>query len=143
MNVGSSDWDSFQIHNEEYNKTNWELSIIFEDTYISLIKAIRELAYPKYTTGAREFSRDTYSRQIAAAELPIFIMRPLRGQLEQATHSVVDRLRADGDNNVFWLDTSGWLNTDVDFDGWPENRDFFFDGTYASPCVFMMLNNGD
>lgn len=62
------------------------------------------------------------------AEIPIFIMRPFRGQLEQATHTVVDRLRTEGDKNLFWLDTSGWLNTEIDFDGWPEDQDFFLDG---------------
>ena len=136
MNIGNADWDSFQIHNEEYNKTNWELSVVFEDTYISLIKAIRALAYPKYTTGRRDFSRQAYSPQSAVADLPIFIMRPFRGQLEQATHSVVDSLRVDGDKSVFWLDTSGWLNTDVDFDGRPEDQDFFLDGMCASLCLF-------
>ena len=39
-------------------------------------------------------------------------MRPLRGQLEHATQGAVNRLRADGDQHVFWLDTSGWLDPD-------------------------------
>jgi hypothetical protein len=128
MNIGNSDWDSFQMYNEEYNKTKWELGVIFEDTYISFIKAIRTLAYPKYTVGTRDFSRYTYSPQVAVADIPIFIMRPFRGLLEQATHSVVDRLRLDGDKSVFWLDTSGWLNTDIDFDGRTVDQDFFLDG---------------
>lgn len=128
MNIGNSDWDSFQTHNEEYNKTVWELSVSFEETYIAMIKAIRTLAYPKYTTAAVESSRYVYSPQSAGAGIPIFIMRPFRGQLEQATHSVVDRLRKDGDKAIFWLDTSGWLNTGVLFDGRPEDQDFFLDG---------------
>lgn len=128
MNIGSSDWDSFQTHTQEYNKTLWELSVSFEETYITMIQAIRTLAYPKYSAATMDSSRYIYSAQNAAAGVPIFIMRPCRGQLEQATHAVVDRLRRDGDKSVFWLDTSGWLNTEVDFDGRPEDQDFFLDG---------------
>ena len=50
----------------------------------------------------------------APASIPIFVMRPLRGQLEQATQNAVTKLRADGDKAVFWLDTSGWLNPNID-----------------------------
>ncbi|KAL2069198.1 hypothetical protein VTL71DRAFT_15536 [Oculimacula yallundae] len=127
MNVGSSDWDSFQIHTQEYNKTLWELSVGFEETYFTMIQAIRTLAYPKYSAATMDASRYIYSAQNAAGGVPIFIMRPFRGQLEQATHAVVDRLRNNGYKNVFWLDTSGWLNTEVDFDGRPEDQDFFLD----------------
>ncbi|KAK0110012.1 hypothetical protein ONS95_002674 [Cadophora gregata] len=127
MNIGTSDWDSFQTHTQEYNKTLWELSVTFEETYITMIQAIRALAYPKYSAATMDSSRYIYSAQNAAAGVPIFIMRPFRGQLEQATHAVVDRLRTDGDKNVFWLDTSGWLNTEVDFDGRPEDQHFFLD----------------
>lgn len=73
-------------------------------------------------------SRYIHSARYAAAGVPIFVMRPFRGQLEQATHAVVDRLRKDGDKSVFWLDTSGWLNTEVDLDGRAEDQDFFLDG---------------
>jgi hypothetical protein len=103
-----------------------ELSMAFEDTYVSLIRAIRTLAYPKYSAPAIN------SPHSAAAELPIFVMRPFRGQLQQVTHSVVDRLRLEGDLAVFWLDTSGWLNTDIDFDGPAEDQDFFLDGIALS-----------
>ena len=130
MNIGNSDWDSFQTHHQDYNKTIWELTGNFEETYISLIKAIRTLSYPKYSTSHVESSRYVYSPQIAAAGIPIFIMRPFLGQLEQATRSVVDRLRKEGDKAVFWLDTSGWLNTEVQFDGQVEDQDFFLDGIY-------------
>jgi hypothetical protein len=128
MNIGNSDWDSFQTHNQEYNKTIWELSVTYEETYIAMIKAIRTLAYPKYSTATIDSSRYVYSPQTAAAGIPIFIMRPFRGQLEQATHAVVDRLRKEGDKAVFWLDTSGWLNSEVHFDGRAEDQDFFLDG---------------
>ena len=127
MNTGNSDWESFQAHNQEYNKTVWELSVSFEETYIAMIQAIRKLAYPKYSTPTVDSSRYVYSPQTGAG-IPIFIVRPFRGQLEQATHTVVDRLRRDGDKNLFWLDTSGWLNTEIHFDGRPEDQDFFLDG---------------
>ncbi|TVY48089.1 hypothetical protein LOCC1_G002053 [Lachnellula occidentalis] len=127
LNIGNSDWDSFQVHGDRYNRTTWELSIAFEDTYIALVKAIRTLAYPKYSTTTVDSSRYVYSPTSAAAELPIFVMRPFRGQLEQATHAVVERLRREGDRSIFWLDTSGWLNTEVDFEGKAEEQDFFLD----------------
>ena len=133
MNIGNSDWDSVQAHNQEYNKTVWDLSVSFEETYIAMIKAIRTLAYPNYSTAIVDSSRYVYSPQSTGARIPIFIMRPFRGQLEQATHAVVDRLRMEGDNKIYWLDTSGWLNTEVHFDGRPEDQDFFFDG--ISPAI--------
>ncbi|PMD27603.1 hypothetical protein NA56DRAFT_589343 [Hyaloscypha hepaticicola] len=127
MNIGNSDWDSFQAHTQEYNKTLSELSISFEQTYIAMIKAIRTLAYPRYSTTTIDSSRYVYLPQNSGAGIPIFIMRPFRGQLEQATYAVVDRLRKEGDNSLFWLDTSGWLNTEVHFDGRREDQDFFLD----------------
>ncbi|TAQ89660.1 hypothetical protein B7494_g2034 [Chlorociboria aeruginascens] len=99
MNIGNSDWESFQMYEEEYNKTSWELSTIFEDTYVSLIKAIRALAYPESLTSVDSFPYN-YSPRSMPTGLPIFIMRPFRGQLEQATRSVVDRLRAEGDKSL-------------------------------------------
>ncbi|TVY68783.1 hypothetical protein LSUE1_G006151 [Lachnellula suecica] len=129
INIGNSDWDSFQTHRDEYNKTTWDLTLDFEDTYVALVKAIRALAYPQYSaTTAVDASRYIYSPTSAAGGLPIFVMRPFRGQLEQATHSVVERLRGEGDRSVFWLDTSGWLNTDVNLGGKAEEQDFFLDG---------------
>ncbi|KAK8906323.1 hypothetical protein QC760_004915 [Botrytis cinerea] len=126
LNIGNADWESFRIYNEEYNMTTWELSVLFEKTYVSLIKAIRTLAYPKYSGTMAEVSQYDYP-QHRAVDIPIFVMRPFRGQLEQATHSVVDRLQFEGDKSVFWLDTSGWLNTDINFEGRSEDQDFFLD----------------
>lgn len=57
-------------------------------------------------------------------------MRPLRGQLEHVTQSVVGKLRAGGDKAVFWLDTSGWLETDNEFS---QAGDFFFDQHGSRP----------
>jgi hypothetical protein len=128
MNIGNSDWESFQNHQAEYNKTIWELEGEFENTYTSMIKAIRTLAYPKYSSAAMDSSRYLDS-PISVAGVPIFVMRPFRGQLEQVTHSIVQKLRDEGDKAIFWLDTSGWLKTEVDFEGPPEDQDFFLDGT--------------
>ncbi|APA12000.1 hypothetical protein sscle_08g067700 [Sclerotinia sclerotiorum 1980 UF-70] len=126
LNIGNADWESFRIYNEQYNLTTWDLSVLFEETYVSLIKAIRTLAYPKYSSTMAETAQYDYP-QHRAVDIPIFVMRPFRGQLEQSTHSVVDRLQFEGDKSVFWLDTSGWLNTDLDFEGRPEDQDFFLD----------------
>lgn len=132
MNLGNSDWESFQAYSQEYNKSIWDLSVLFEDTYVSLVQKIRRFAYPAYSaTSAHFLNADSFPH--TAGGVPIFVMRPLRGQLEGATHAVVDRLRKDGDKSVFWLDTSGWLDTDVDFEGSAENQDFFLDGIVSPP----------
>jgi hypothetical protein len=74
--------------------------------------------------------------------VPIFVMRPFRGQLEGATHAVVERLRMDGDNAVFWLDTSGWLDTEIDFQGNAANQDFFLnDNTHPLPIILFILTD--
>lgn len=36
----------------------------------------------------------------------------------------------EGDRNVFWLDTSGWLNEDVGGEGMPDEQDFYLDGEF-------------
>lgn len=66
-------------------------------------------------------------------------MRPLRGQLEQATQNAVAKLRADGDKSVFWLDTSGWLDPGVDSD---EVGDFFLDDT-VTPSRWRLTEQGN
>lgn len=132
INIGSSDDSSFNDHAPDYNKTRWDLSESFETTYVSLIKAIRGLAYPKHPSvlqNERSGAPGTVP-SIAPTAIPIFVMRPLRGQLEQATQNAVAKLRADGDKAVFWLDTSGWLDTSVDD---LEGPDFFYDGTGVPP----------
>lgn len=126
MNLGNTDWQSFQMHGDEYNKTIWNMTVEFEDTYVTLIKAIRALAYPEMPTMVDRGVSGQIQQQ-HRGPLPIFVMRPFRGQLEQATLSVVNRLRLEGDKFVFWLDTSGWLNTEIDFQGHVEDQDFFLD----------------
>ncbi|KAI9716817.1 MAG: hypothetical protein M1812_005157 [Candelaria pacifica] len=128
INVGASDHYSFDKYLSEYNEPAWNLSERFEDTYVSLIKAIRELAYPKHP--AAMSGDNAYAPSTAPASIPIFVMRPLRGQLEHATQGVVNRLRADGDKSVFWLDTSGWLETDATIS---EDQDFFLDESASTP----------
>ena len=68
-------------------------------------------------------------------------MRPLRGELEEATQNVVARLRADGDKATFWLDTSGWLDPQStrDQDG---GGDFFLDGA-ADPPKWRLTEQGN
>ena len=126
INLGDSDFNSFNEHASKYNKTLWDLSESFETTYVSLVKAIRGLAYPKHPSILQSERSGTpgVASSIAPAAIPIFVMRPLRGQLEQATQNAVARLRADGDKAVFWLDTSGWLDASTDESDTP---DFFHD----------------
>ncbi len=132
MNLGGSDDKSFNDHESEYNKTLWELSESFETTYVSLIKAIRGLAYPKHPSilQSERIGSAGIVASIVPAVIPIFVMRPLRGELEQATQNAVAKLRADGDKAVFWLDTSGWLDASVDD---LEGPDFFYDSTGIPP----------
>lgn len=132
INIGGSDDSSFHDHASDYNKTLWELSQSFETTYVSLIKAIRGLAYPKHPSVLQSEKTGIPGMvpSIAPASIPIFVMRPLRGQLEQATQNTVAKLRADGDKAVFWLDTSGWLDTSADD---LEGPDFFYDDISVPP----------
>lgn len=130
LNLGDSDSASFDEHGAEYNISSWSLSQRFEDSYVSLIKAIRQLSYPKHpsTVYATSSSSTVDSPYLAAAPIPIFVMRPFLGQLEHAIQNVVNRLRADGDKSVFWLDTSGWLDPE---DSKSDDRDFFLDESVA------------
>ena len=132
INIGASDHSSFDGYAPEYNKTLWELSENFETTYVSLIKAIRGLAYPKHPSILQSEKNGTPGMvpSKAPAVIPIFVMRPLRGQLEQATQNAVAKLRADGDKAVFWLDTSGWLDISTEDMKGP---DFFYDDTVKPP----------
>ena len=82
------------------------------------MKGVRRLAYPKHPA-VLQSENSGYPGAIppnTPAAIPIFILRPLRGQLEQATQNVVAKLRADGDKSVFWLDTSGWLDPESNID---------------------------
>ena len=124
LNIGSADDASFKEYQQDYDKSYFDLSSRFEATYISLVKGIRRLAYPKHPAiiHSERLGSPGIIPPNTPAAIPIFIMRPFRGQLEQATQNVVALLRADGDKSVFWLDTSGWLDPD------PESgRDFYLD----------------
>lgn len=113
MNLGASDFYSFENHLDEYNKTGGELFRSFEDTYVSLVKAVRNLAYPQHPAviEMERLGLEAYADNDAPANIPIFIMRPFNGELEHATQNAVKRLRDEGDKSVFWLDTTGWLDT--------------------------------
>jgi len=104
--------NSFEGNATDYHKSLRELRSTFEDTYVSLVKAIRNLAYPVHpsTIESQRLGLETEVDANAPANIPIFIMRPFNGELEHATQQTVNRLRDDGDKSVFWLDTSGWLD---------------------------------
>ena len=141
FNLGTSDYYSLENHASEYNRTSWELFERFEDSYVSLVKAIRQLAYPKHPDIDTTPSSSSYatSPEIAPAAIPIFLMRPFRGHFEHATQSAVKRLREDGDSSVFWLDTSGWLNLE---DTTSEDKDFQLDEA-DSPSRWRLTERGN
>ncbi|KAL8883373.1 MAG: hypothetical protein Q9192_007208, partial [Flavoplaca navasiana] len=135
LNLGNSDKASFDEYASEYNKTAWDLAERFEDTYVSLIKAIRTLAYPKHPSTIQS-ERSGYSIYIPnsiPAAVPIFIMRPLRGELEHATQNIVNRIRSAGDKYVYWLDTSGWLDPNSSLDPETSTQDFYLDVSVKTP----------
>ena len=119
----------------------WDLSQRFEDSYVSLVKAIRQLAYPRHpsTVYATPSSISVDRAYIAPAPVPIFVMRPFLGQLEHATQNAVTRLRVDGDKSVFWLDTSGWLEP---VDTTSDDGDFFLDDS-VSPARRRLSRQGN
>lgn len=47
-------------------------------------------------------------RKRAYKSVPIFVLRPLDGALEQESWRVVNELRKAGDMQVHWIDTSSW-----------------------------------
>ena len=139
LNLGNSDWESFST--QGYEESIWDLSLIFEDAYVSLIRAIRTKAYPKNpmaTSDSLPNPKKSNPVPTASSDVPIFVMRPLRGQLEGATHAVVDRLRNEGDN-VFWVDTSGWLDLQIDFGGSTDRQDFLLNGRCHCPHQFLSM----
>ncbi|KAL8704132.1 MAG: hypothetical protein Q9201_002716 [Fulgogasparrea decipioides] len=146
LNLGSSDKTSIDFHVSEYNKTAWDLSERFENTYVSLVKAIRTLAYPKHpaTVQSERSNYAIYVPNTIPADIPIFVMRPLRGELEHATQNIVNRLRADGDKAVFWLDTSGWLDPDASVDDASKqvNEDFYLDDR-SVPSKWRLTERGN
>lgn len=113
--VGSTDFYSMLGYGSEYNRSFMDLYGDFENTYVSLIKAIRAIAYPTHpaTIEMLRLGVESFAEDNAPATIPIFIMRPFRGELEHASQNVVRRLREEGDRSVYWIDTQGWL----DFDG--------------------------
>ena len=119
----------------------WDFSGLFEDAYVSLVRSIRQLAYPKHP--AILYSERTgsqgYLPPSTPASIPIFVMRPLKGELEHATQSVVERLRDDGDQSIFWIDTSGWL---ADVDGESRNEDFYLDKN-TTPATWRLTEQGN
>ncbi|KAK3167644.1 hypothetical protein OEA41_010771 [Lepraria neglecta] len=135
LNIGSSDDASFHAYETEYNKTLWDLSERFGTKYVSLIKAIRNLAYPKHSSIIQSERAGTTGivPSTAPASIPIVVMRPLRGQLEQATQNAVTKLRADGDKAVFWLDP------DIEDS---QIADFFLDET-VTPAKWRLIEQGN
>lgn len=140
MNIGGSDAASFEQYASVYNRSAVELSGRFENAYVSLIKAIRSQAYPQHPSIANTHrsGHSAYVSNKPSIFIPIFVLRPLRGQLEHVTHSVVARLRADGDKAIFWLDTSGWLDERE-----PSSLGDFYKDETTIPSKWRLTNQGN
>ncbi|KAI9654287.1 MAG: hypothetical protein M1831_005452 [Alyxoria varia] len=126
FNLGASDFYSFDHHLESYNHTGGDLLRSFEETYVSLVRSVRNLAYPNHPSiiEMQRLGLDNPLELNAPATIPIFIMRPFGGELEHATQGAVNRLRNEGDKSVYWLDTTGWLDFE---DTETTQSDFFVD----------------
>ena len=102
---------SFRKHTNGYGKTVQELRRQFQDSYVKFIQAIRRAAYPLHPAALHDYSSnaDGFVYNSAPATIPIFVVSPFAGELRLSTWKVVERLQAEGDKAVFWLDTSGWF----------------------------------
>lgn len=115
--LGSSDEASFQKHDSEYEETIHDLQRKFEDAYVKFVQTIRRAAYPLHPAALHEYSSnaDGFVYNSAPATIPIFVVTPFHGEISHSTQKVVERLQSEGDNAVFWVDTSGWFSS-ADFD---------------------------
>ncbi|OQU99637.1 hypothetical protein CLAIMM_05245 [Cladophialophora immunda] len=118
----------------------------FVDAYVKLIQAIRANAYPfnpmataataRATTGmASDLDNDdsdddgSYIYNSAPSTLSIFLLTPfsavrhsvtkklkLDRVISNAIAQVVSTVQAQGDKSTFWIDTTGWLDAETDFE---------------------------
>lgn len=122
LDLGSVDCNAFQQSSAEQGKSHVELRAThhslesftndFVSAYMAFIQQIRRSAYPLHPSAFHGYGLDGdgYTYSSAPSTLPIFVLRPLDGFLEQATLSVVEQMQKTGDKSVFWIDTSGWLS---------------------------------
>jgi hypothetical protein len=112
--LGSSDEKAFRKHARKYDKTLPDLRREFENTYIKFVQAIRRSAYPLHPAALHDYSSnaDGFVYNSAPATIPIFVVSPFTGEMSHSTARVVEKLQAEGDKAVFWLDTSGWFSSD-------------------------------
>lgn len=132
----------------QYERSFMDLYGDFENNLISLIKAIRAIAYPTHpaTIEMLRLGVESFAEDNAPATIPIFVMRPFRGELEHASQNVVRRLREEGDRSVFWIDTSGWL----DFEGFETTQPDVVEeevvnsaGVAESPTKYHLTEQGN
>lgn len=96
---------------------------------IDLVHNIRARAYP-YDTVTRQFAScdGGYRYNSAPSTLPIFLITPFtasrrfvtkRQKLDTVISDVLSQaaitLQSEGDKSTFWIDTSGWLESQADF----------------------------
>lgn len=104
----------------------------FKTAVIRFIHNIRATAYPYDPTmkqsGLGVQGDGSYSYNSAPSTLPIFLLAPFTASRrfvtkKQKLHTVISdvlsqvasTLQSEGDKSTFWIDTSGWLDSRVDF----------------------------
>ncbi len=113
---------AFRKHTIEYETTVQDFRRQFQDSYVNFVRAIRRAAYPLHPAALHHYSSnaDGFVYNSAPATIPIFVVSPFAGELRHSTWKVVKRLQAEGDEAVFWLDTSGWFypaDFEIEVDG--------------------------
>lgn len=99
----------------------------FEDAYVQFVQTIRRAAYPLHPAAIHDYllNADGFVYNSAPATIPIFVVSPFTGEMFHSSQRVVQKLQSEGDNAVFWLDTSGWFSSadfDADVDDPASNR---------------------
>jgi hypothetical protein len=110
----------------------------FVNLCVKYVRTIRKSAYPLGWTSssgrpwgpsvALQEQDGSYIYNSAPSTLPIFLMTPFSASrhfvtnkitldrfVSNALSQVASTLQADGDKSTFWIDTSGWLDSEKDF----------------------------
>ncbi|KIX98112.1 uncharacterized protein Z520_06192 [Fonsecaea multimorphosa CBS 102226] len=106
----------------------------FVNAYVKLIQAIRANAYPfnpeaTPTTTHLDEDDGSYIYNSAPSTLTIFLLTPFSAArhsvtkklkldrvISSALAQVVSTVQAEGDKSTFWIDTTGWLDAETDFE---------------------------
>ena len=89
-----------------------DISDRFVKAYIKFIKSLRRIQYhsPHQAISSQRPVTDGYAYNSAPPTIPVFVLRPFTGEMEQESQLVVQRLRKEGDLAIIWVDTTGWVD---------------------------------